>query len=320
MVYLPTHQDIKDAAKRIKGKVLRSPLLYSDYLSNACHVPVYLKLECLQPPGAFKFRGATNCIAMLTEEEKAKGIVTASSGNHGSATALAAQRAGVKATIVLPANAPENKVERIRKYGAEIIRYGEVYGDSEEKAWELEKQGMTLVHPFDDPRVVAGQGTIGLEIDEDAPKDLGTVIVPVGGGGLISGVALGMKYTRPKVKIIGVEPYWAASLTEALKANKPVPIEKKPTIADGLAPRFTGKISLEVAKERVSQVVLLTEEELIEGTRVSLEELKLVVEPSGAAGIMALLTGKAKHDNKPIAIVVSGSNLEKKYYKQALGI
>ncbi|GAG97275.1 unnamed protein product, partial [marine sediment metagenome] len=184
---VPTHQDILDAARRIKGKILRTPFIFSDPLSRQVNIRVYLKLESLQPGGSFKFRGANNAVTMLTPKEREKGVVAASSGNHGTALALAASLVGIKATIVLPDNAPQVKVERIKKAGATILRHGSHYGDSEEKAAELGQEKLVLIHPFDDPRVVAGQGTIGLEIDEDAPSDLEAVLVPVGGGGLISG-------------------------------------------------------------------------------------------------------------------------------------
>jgi threonine dehydratase len=300
---VPTHQDILDAARRIKGKILRTPFLFSDPLSRQVNIRVYLKLESLQPGGSFKFRGANNAVAMLTPEEKEKGVVAASSG-----------------TIVLPDNAPQVKVERIKKAGATILRHGPHYGYSEEKAAELGREELVLIHPFDDPRVVAGQGTIGLEIDEDAPSDLEAVLVPVGGGGLISGIALGLKYTRPQVEVIGVESYAAPSLTEALKAKKPVPIMPLPTCADSLSPRYTGDISFEVATDRIRQVILLTEDELMEGVRYCLEELHLVVEPAGAAGISALLAGKVEIKSGPVCVVVSGSNLDKKYFKKALGL
>ncbi len=238
---VPTHQDILAAAERIKGKILRTPFIFSDPLSRQVNIKVYLKLESLQPGGSFKFRGANNAVTMLAPEEREKGVV-------------------------------------------------------------------------------AGQGTIGLEIDEDAPSDLEAVLVPVGGGGLISGIALGLKYTRPQVEVIGVESYAAPTLTEALKAKKPVPIKPLPTCADSLSPRYTGDISFEVATDRIRQVILLTEEELIEGVRYCLEELHLVVEPAGAAGISALLAGKVKIKSGPVCVVVSGSNLDKKYFKEALGL
>lgn len=315
---VPTFQDIKDAARRIKGLVLRTPLIFSDPLSRQVNMDVYLKLESLQPGGSFKFRGASNAISMLTAQEREKGVVAASSGNYGTALALAASRAGITATIILPDNAPKVKVERIKNADATILRHGTHYGDSEVKAAELCKDGLVLLHPFDDPRVVAGQGTIGLEIDEDAPQDLETVVVPVGGGGLISGIAIGLKYTRPQVEVVGVESYAAPSLTEELKAGKPVPIKPLPTCADGLSPRYTGDISFEVASERIKRVFLLTEEQLMEGVRYCLEELHLVVEPSGAAGVCVLLSKKMVTKGGPVCVVVSGSNMDRKYFREAL--
>jgi threonine dehydratase len=319
-VTVPTFQDIQDAARRIAGLVLRTPFMFSDPMSGRVNMEVYLKLESLQPGGSFKFRGANNAVSMLTDQEKKMGVVAASSGNYGTALALAASREGIRATIVVPETAPQVKVERIKNAGANIILHGAHYGDSELKADELSKDGLVLIHPFDDPRVVAGQGTIGLEIDEDAPQDLETVLVPVGGGGLISGIALGLKYTRPQVEVVGVEPYAAPSLTEALKAGRPVPIEPLPTCADGLSPRYTGNISFDVASERVKRVLLLTEEELMEGVRYCLDELHLVVEPSGAAGLCALLSGKLETKGGPVCVVISGSNLDRKYFSESLGL
>lgn len=317
-VTVPTFQDIQDAGRRIEGLVLRTPLIFSDPLSRRVNMDVYLKLESLQSGGSFKFRGATNAVSLLTAQERKKGVVAASSGNYGTALAMAASRARVTATIVLPDNAPKVKVTRIENAGATILRHGDHYGDSEVKAAEFGREGLVLLHPFDDPRVVAGQGTIGLEIDKDAPQDLEAVLVPVGGGGLISGIALALKYTRPHVEVVGVESYAAPSLTEALRAGRPVPIEPLPTCADGLSPRYTGDISFEVASERIKRVLLLTEEELMEGVRYCLDELHLVVEPSGAAGICALLSQKLETKGGPICVVVSGSNLDRKYFKEAL--
>ncbi len=318
MTHIPTHDDILEAARRIEGKVLRSPLLYSDSLSGMFGIDVFLKLDSLQPGGSFKIRGATNAVAMLSEDERCRGVVAASSGNYGTALALAAQRAGIQATIVLPENAPSVKVERIRKAGATLLRHGDHYGDSEQEAARLSEQGLVLIHPFDDPRVVAGQGTLALEIAQDAPADLGTTVVPVGGGGLIAGVALGLKYTRPDVEVVGVEPFTAPSLTAALDAGKPVPIEPLPTYADGLSPRSTGEISFEVARERIDNILLVTEDELMGGCRYCFKELHLVVEPSGAAAISALIAGKLKSKGNPIAIVLSGSNLDPKYFSQVM--
>ncbi len=318
MTHIPTHQNILKAAQRIESKVLRSPLMYSDSLSGLSEARVFLKLDSLQPGGSFKIRGATNAVALLGEDERRRGVVAASSGNYGTALALAAQREGIKATIVLPKNAPSVKVERIRKAGATILRHGDHYGDSEQEAVRLAEQGLVLIHPFDDPRVVAGQGTIALEIDQDAPADLDTTLVPVGGGGLIAGVALGLKPTRPNVEVVGVEPLAAPSLTAALNSGKPVPIEPLPTYADGLSPRSTGEISFEVARERIDRVLLLTEDEIMEGCRYCFKELHLVVEPSGAAAVSALIAGKLESKGHSIAIVLSGSNLDPKYFPQVM--
>ena len=318
MVYIPTYQDLVDAARKIEGKALRTPFIYSDPLSKRVDTDVFLKLESLQIGGSFKYRGALNAVATLTGEERKRGVVAASSGNYGTALALAAQRAGIKATIVLPDNAPSVKVEQIRQAGATILRHGSHYGESEQKAASLGEEELVLIHPFDDPRVVAGQGTIALEIDQDAPDDLSIVMVPVGGGGLISGVALGLNYTRPDVEVVGVEPAAAPSLSQALRAGKPVPITPLPTCADGLSPRFTGDISYEVAQDRISRVLLLSEEELMEGSRYCFRELKLVVEPSGAAAVAALIAGKLDVDGQQLAVILSGSNLDRKYFPEVM--
>jgi len=317
MVFIPGKAEILEAARRIQGRVLRTPLVYSDALSGQLGFPVYLKLESLQVGGSFKFRGATNAVHSLTEEEKRQGVVAASSGNYGTALALAASRSRIHAVIVLPENAPPVKVSRVCKAGGNILRHGAHYGDSEVKAAQLARKGLTLIHPFDDPRVVAGQGTIAIEIDEDAPHELEKVVVPVGGGGLIAGVALGLFHRRPGVEIIGVEPVAAPSLTRALEAGGPVPIEPLPTCADGLSPRSTGEISYEVARNHVNHTVLLGEEELLAGSRYCFHELKLVVEPSGAAGVAALLSGRISASG-PIAVIVSGSNLDPKYYERVI--
>jgi threonine dehydratase len=315
---IPRFEHIREASERIKGKVLRSPLVYSEPLSSLAKAQVFVKLDSLQPGGSFKLRGATNAVALLNPEERKKGVVAASSGNYGIALAMAARRAGVKATIVLPDNAPLVKVERIRRAGATILRYGAHYGDSERKAAELGKQEFTLIHPFDDPRVVAGQGSIALEIHQDAPEDLDLVLVPVGGGGLIAGIALGLKHTRPGAVVVGVEPEAAPSLTEAIKEGKPVPIEPLPTCADGLSPRVTGNISFEVAQERIKRVLLLTEEELMAGAGYCFHELKVVVEPSGAAGVAALIAGKLDCRSRTVIVILSGSNLDQKYFRDVM--
>ena len=208
------------------------------------------------------------------------------------------------------------KADRVRSIGVNVIQEGKSYGDSEQKAWELEKEGYHLIHPFDVPEVVAGQGTIALEIHEDAPDDLEAVLVPVGGGGLISGIALGMRYTREHVKVVGIEPERGASLTAAIEAGKPVPIEPEPTCADGLQPRFTGHISFEVCRDG-PKPVLVGEHDLLDAVRYCMDELRLVVEPSGAAGVAALIS-RRYWPNGTTVVVVSGSNLDRTWLKKAL--
>lgn len=313
MVNIPRFSDIQAAAQRIRPEVLWSPLVYSDVLSTRVGKRVFMKLDSLQPGGSFKLRGATNAVKSLSAEQCRKGVVAASSGNFGTALALAAKSAGIKATIVIPDNAPAVKVERIRRAGAEIIHYGAHYGDSEQEAARLAEGGLVLVHPFDDPLVVAGQGTIAMEIVHDGPPELDAVVAGIGGGGLIAGIAIGMHHLAPECAVYGVEPVAAPSMTEALKAGRPVPISPEPTCADGLSPRVTGCISFEVARKMVRQVALLSENELLEATRYCFRELKVVAEPSGAAGVAALLSGKVAKEEQCVAVVISGSNLDHRF-------
>lgn len=313
MANIPRFIDIEAAAVRIRPEVLWSPLVYAEALSTRLDKRVFMKLDSLQPGGSFKLRGATNAVKSLSAEQCRKGVVAASSGNFGTALALAAKRAGIKATIVIPDNAPAVKVERIRRAGAEIRHFGAHYGDSEQEAARLAEEGLVLVHPFDDPLVVAGQGTIAMEVVADGPPDLDAVVAGIGGGGLIAGIAIGMHHLAPKCAVYGVEPVAAPSMTEALKAGRPVPISPEPTCADGLSPRITGGISFEVARQLVKQVELLSEDELLEATRYCFRELKVVAEPSGAAGVAGLLSGKVAKEEQCIAVVISGSNLDHRF-------
>jgi threonine dehydratase len=313
---IPTLEDIIAAAKRIKGKALRTPLIHCRQLSDFTGCEIYLKLECLQPGGAFKYRGATNAISLLSAEARMKGVITASSGNHGIAVALAAKKAGVKALIIVPRNAPSNKVEIIKNAGAKVIRFGDNYDDCEGKAEEMAKEGYYFLHPFNIPQVLAGQGTVGLELNEDAPSDLQAVLVPVGGGGLISGVHLGLRYTRPNVEIIGVEPENCASFSASHAAGELVEIEPKATIAEGLHTKKIGQMAFHILREGAAPVTV-TENEILVATRFCHEELKLVVEPSGAVGVAALLSDRYR----PIgtsAIILSGSNLDREMLRTLL--
>lgn len=304
------------AAKRIKGKALRTPLLHCMQLSEITGSEIYLKLECLQPGGAFKYRGATNAVSLLSKKARRDGVITASSGNHGIAVALAANRAGVKALVIVPRDAPSKKVEIIQKAGARVLQYGDNYDDCEEKAEELSREGYYFLHPFNIPQVLAGQGTVGLELNEDTPSDLHAVLVPVGGGGLISGVHLGLRFTRPSVEVIGVEPENCASFSAAHGAGELVEIEPKATCAEGLHTKKIGEMAFQILKEGPAPVKV-TERAILAATRFCHEELKLVVEPSGAVGVAALLSESYKPVG-PTAVILSGSNLDRKMLRIAL--
>ena len=318
MVAIPSLGELREARERISGKALRTPLLYCEPLSELTGRDVYVKNEGLQPGGAFKYRGATNAISQLSENERRKGVITASSGNHGIAVALAAKKAGVKATIIVPNSAPKLKVKMIEDAGAAIIRHGENYNDCEDRAREIMSEEGHFIHPFEDPRVIAGQGTIGLEIAEDAPPDLIAVLVPVGGGGLISGTVLGLGYTRPGVKMIGVEPENCASFHAAHRAGRPVRIEMGPTCAGGLHTRRVGNTAYEILKNGPAPV-MVSEDDILEATRFCMEKLKLVVEPSGAAGVAALLSGKYEQGGTTV-VILSGSNLDRKWLRKVMGL
>jgi len=315
---IPTLHDIKAASKRIIGKALRTPLLHSRYLSDMLGQDIYLKLECLQPGGAFKYRGATNAISLLSKEARRKGVITASSGNHGIAVALAAKRAGVKALVIVPNDAPSMKIEQIKNAGAKVLKFGDNYDDCEGKAEEMVGEGYYFLHPFNIPQVLAGQGTVGLELNEDAPADLMAVLVPVGGGGLISGVNLGLRYTRPNVEVIGVEPENCASFSASHSTGKLVEIEPKSTCAEGLHTRKIGEMAFEILKNGPAPVTV-TEKAILAATSFCHEELKLVVEPSGAVGVAALLTERYQPMG-PTAVILSGSNLDRKMLMAALNL
>jgi len=316
MFPIPSLGELRAAAERISGKALRTPLVYSEPLSELTGHDVYVKPEGLQTGGAFKYRGATNAISQLSEEQRKEGVITASSGNHGIAVALAAEKAGVKATVIVPNNAPDLKVKMIEDAGANIIRYGENYNDCEDRAREITSEAGHFIHPFEDPRVIAGQGTIGLELAEDAPSDLHAVLVPVGGGGVISGIALGLGYTRSGVDIIGVEPENCASFHAAHSAEEPVWIDVGSTCAGGLHTRRIGNAAYEILKNGPAPV-MVSEEEILEATRFCIERLKFVVEPSGAAGVAALLSGRYEPVGTTI-VILSGSNLDRKWLEAAL--
>ena len=232
--------DFMEARERLSTITVKTKLLHSDVFSDECENDVYIKPENLQITGSFKVRGAYNKIAKLTEEEKARGVIAASAGNHAQGVALAAKRLGIKATIVMPKHTPLIKVNATKQYGADVVLHGEIYDEACQKAMELQQEhGYVFVHPFDDEDVIEGQGTIALEVLDELP-DADVLLVPVGGGGIVSGIAAAAKLKNPRVKIIGVEPEGAASAIAALKADHPVPLDEVATIADGTAVRQIG--------------------------------------------------------------------------------
>ena len=273
-------------------------------------MPVWLKAENLQKTGSFKPRGVLNKLRHLTAEEKRRGLITISAGNHAQALAYAAAVEGLRATVVMPETASPTKIAATRGYGAEVVLHGTTQ-QALDKMHELrDARGLTLVHPYDDPLVIAGQGTVGLEILEELP-DLDVIVVPVGGGGLIAGIAAAVKQSRPSARVVGVEPDGAPTMTEALRAGRPVRLERITTIADGLTAPVAGHHTLAHVRALVDEVVLLTDAEIAEGLRAVVGHAKLVAEPAGAAAVAALLAGRvAAPPGTRVVAVVSGGNVD----------
>ena len=311
-------KDILEAKRVITGHVHRTPIISSRSLSRQVGAELYFKAEQFQKTGSFKPRGALNKLTKLTEAEKARGVITISAGNHAQGLAYAASLLGIEATVVMPQAAVKSKVEAARGYGASVILHGSVK-DLMSKCLELqEERGLTFVHPFDDLLIIAGQGTVGLEILEDIPSP-DVVVVPVGGGGLISGVAAVLKASNPAVKIIGVEPIGAAAISQSLQRNSIVHLDKTDTIADGLAAPFAGEYTLAHVKHYVDEMVLVSDEELIEALWLILERCKLLSEASGAAGFAALLSKKiAIPQGAQVVCVLSGGNIDRSRLKEIL--
>jgi threonine dehydratase len=288
----PTLADIQEARGRLAGIARETPVYGSETISNIVGRDVWLKAENLQRTGAFKVRGAVNRIATLSASERAAGVVAASAGNHGQAVAWAAREAGIPARIFVPEDAPMSKVEACRTYGSELHMGGEHFEEALAAATEdVEKTGATFVHPFEDPIVIAGQGTIGLELAEQVP-DAGTVVIPVGGGGLASGIALALRAGRPDIRIVGVQ----AGLEGF-------------TIADGVLVKYPGKLTMSILDDVLDDMVDVDDESISEAIVLLLERAKLVVEGAGAVGVAALLTGKVGGSG-PVAVVLSGGNID----------
>lgn len=302
-------EHVREAAALIRGVADNTPLYAAPGLSAALGAPVYLKGEHRQPVGAFKARGAYNAIARLTDEERARGVITYSSGNHGQAVSWAAKQMDTRAVIVMPETVPSIKVEGVRRHGGEVILAGRTSADRHHRAMELVAQhGYVVIPPFDHPDVMAGQGTCGLEILEQRP-DVGTILVPVGGGGLIAGIATVVAALRPDTEVIGVEPVGAAKLTAALEAGEPVTLERTGSLADGLLPLSIGQLTFPQMQAVVRRTALVTDEELKRAMRYLRDDVGQSVEPSGAATTAALLADHVRPEGTVVA-VISGGNIE----------
>lgn len=303
--------DIEAAAARIVGRVVRSPLVDSPSLSRLCGQSVHLKLETRQPIGAFKLRGAMNAVLALRDDQRQRGLVTASTGNHGRAVAYAARELGLRATICMSALVAANKVEAIRSLGAEIRIVGRSQDDAQVEVERLiAGQGLTPIPPFDDPDVVAGQGTIGLELVEDLPE-LACVLIPLSGGGLAAGIAVAIKAVRPSARLIGISMERGAAMAAAIAAGRPVEVVEEETLADSLGGGIglANRITFALCCDLLDEVVLLSEAEIAAGIRHAATEEGEIVEGAGAVGIAALLANKVRLQG-PTAIIVSGRNID----------
>ncbi len=309
---------IQEARHRIANIAYRTPLYFSPRLSALTNANVYLKLENYQPIRVFKLRGAANKILKLSYEERERGLIAASSGNHGLAVAYVAKRVGTHATIVVPTNAVTEKVNAIEEYGATVVKYGLFHDERFSKAVEIQRAtGAVMILPFDDPDVIAGQGTIGLEICEDLP-DVNTIIVPIGGGGLISGISIAIKSQKLAAKVIGVEPEKASSMYQSIKNGKITRLTDTTSIADGLAAREPGMLTYEVVKRNVDEILLVSEDQIEKGVFTALSECHLVVEPSAAASFAALMEKARLRAGEKVVVVVSGGNISLKMISRIL--
>ena len=300
---------IRAARRRIVNVAHRTPLYFSPNLSTLTGAKVYLKLECYQPIRVFKIRGAANKILKLPAKERNRGLIAASSGNHGLAVSYLARQLGIKATIVVPSTAVEEKVRGIEEYGAAVVKHGLFHDERFSKALEIQKStGAVLIHPFDDADVIAGQGTIGLEICEDLP-DVNAVIVPIGGGGLISGISTAIKSLSPAAKVLGVEPEKASSMYQSIRSGKIAHLPDTTSIADGLATREPGLLTFDIVKKNVDQILLVSEEQIERAVFTTMKECHLVIEPSAAAAIAGLIEKAHVRTGEKIVVVVSGGNI-----------
>lgn len=307
-----TLSDIEDAQRLLENVINPTPIISDERLSIEIGTKAFLKAECLQRGGSFKVRGAYNKISRLSDEEKKRGVIAASAGNHAQGVALAARLNGIKATIVVPEFAPLTKIIATKAQGADVIQKGASFDEAVAYSRELQAEhGYTYVHAFDDERIIAGQGTIGLELARDLPE-VSVIVVPVGGGGVISGIAIATRALMKRVRIVGVQAEYVPSIRVSLSAGKPVEVTvQQPTIADGIAVKRPGEITLPIIRDLVDEVVEVSEEEIAKGIFHCVQNTRLVVEGAGAAGIAALLAGKIKVEpTDTVCAVLCGGNID----------
>ncbi|MFO7637212.1 MAG: threonine ammonia-lyase [Clostridia bacterium] len=302
------HLDFRKASDNLKGIIVPTPLIHSHSFSGEYHNRIFIKPENLQRTGAFKIRGAYNKISKLTREQKEKGLIAASAGNHAQGVAFAARELGVHATIVMPHTTPLIKVEATRDMGAEIVLFGDCYDEAYCHSLELQAaSGMIFIHPFDDPDIIEGQGTIGLEIMEEL-KEVHAILVPVGGGGLISGIAMAVKSINPGVKVIGVEPKGAMAMKISLENNELACLDQLCTIADGVAVKTPGALTFSLVKEFVDEIVSVTDQDIMEAFLILLERHKMIGENAGVLSLAGLK--KISEKGRNIVCLVSGGNID----------
>ena len=302
--------EIESAARRLAGVAVATPLLYADAVSEEVGAQVRLKCESLQRAGSFKIRGAYNFVSQLSDDQVSAGIITYSSGNHAQAVALAGKLRGLRVVVVMPTTAPKIKRDGAERLGAEVVFEGTTSVERQARAQEIAaREGLAIVPPFDHRHIIAGQGTVGLEIARDWP-DVDVVLVPIGGGGLASGVAAAVKRMLPATRVVGVEPEGAASMRRALDAGSPQMLGEIDTIADGLAPVIAGELTFEHARDLMDDVVTVDDDSIRRATHLLVDRQKLVVEYSGAASTAALLARRVAVEGSRVAAVVSGGNLD----------
>ncbi|MDO9574883.1 MAG: threonine ammonia-lyase [Candidatus Contubernalis sp.] len=303
-------KEIQEAEKVLREVISPTPVKFSSTFSLMTGNSIYLKAENLQKTGSFKIRGAFNKIYSLSLQEKKRGVVAASAGNHAQGVALVAGIMGIAAVVVMPENAPLSKISATQGYGAKVLLSGKTYSQAEKYAVELARQeNMTLIHPFNDAMTIAGQGTIGLEILREV-KDAEAILVPVGGGGLISGIALAVKKMKPEVQVVGVQTCNCPILCESFREGRLVKLQKKPTMADGIAVETPGAIPFEIIKKYVDNIITVEESDIAQTILLLMERARLIVEGAGAVGLTALLSGKTDFINKKLVVVLSGGNID----------